>query len=565
MRLQISTKQFFKWFVVGALTIGLSACNLPGVAKTTDSVSATPPTNMPTPTAFLPIPSVITPLSWNAVTAPIETRIVVETSPTSTEITLPTVPPTAVPTMTEYPSPTATLPPTTIPTAIPTVLPPSLPPTSEALPVYPMVERATYSLQTTVDYDNHSVAVAERIYYTNHTGQSLNYLLLGVNPNLWNGVFTLYSVRMNGSYQTYFELIGQNLNIYPTNAILPGETILVELEYRLDLPYSTGKLENFGYTARQVNLTDWYPFIPPFKNGEWVLPAPNAFGENLVYEKTDLSVDLSVVNAAWQPVVAASAVPVIDGNGYHYQVRNARNFTLSLSPEFQVLSDQVNGIQIEHYYFADSANAAAQVLEATKQAVRTYSEAFGPYPNASLTVVETDLNDGLEADGLYFLSRSFYQNYTSGYKNNLFVIAIHETAHQWWYGSVGNDQANEPWLDEALSTYSERVFFAMNYPEDLQWWWNFRVYSHSVSGYVDSRIYDHALYSQYVSAIYFNGVEFLDLLRQRVGNESFAAFLKIYYATYSGRTATGDNFFGLLSQSSVENYADIVDSYFLFR
>lgn len=563
-----------------ALLASMAGCNLPGIVET--------PGNAPLPgdqtigltaTAFPPQPQ-MTPLTWDDVivldgseTQAAEEPVITGTpeptwtvepssSPTYTATLQPTetIEPTLIPSATLQPAPTETN--QTFPTETATPLPSE---TSQPPVIYQNYERPTYNLNVTIDYDNHQVSVSEVVMYTNQTGQSLSYLLLGVNSNLWNNTFQLYSVRLNESSQTYYELIGQNLNIYPPTAVQPGETVKLELEYRLNLPYSTGKLENFGYTARQMNLTDWYPFVPPYEDGAWLLPAPHGFGENLVYQKADFTINLAVSNAMWQPVVAASALPVVDSYGYHYTVNNARNFTLSLSPEFQVISDQANGVQIEHYYFAESAAGAQQVLAATKQAIFTYSEAFGPYPHSSLTIVETELNDGLELDGLYFLSRAFYQSYAGGYKNNLSVIAIHETAHQWWYGAVASDQANEPWLDEALCTYSERVFFAHNYPDDLQWWWNFRVYSHSVGGYVDSRIYDHSLYSQYVSAVYFNGVEFLDLLRQRVGGESFGVFLREYYSQNNGGIADADDFFNTLSAVSGTYYMDLVQSYFLYR
>jgi aminopeptidase N len=34
---------------------------------------------------------------------------------------------------------------------------------------------------------------------------------------------------------------------------------------------------------------------------------------------------------------------------------------------------------------------------------------------------------------------------------------VHEAAHQWFYSTVGNDQARDPWLDEALASYAEFV------------------------------------------------------------------------------------------------------------
>ena len=45
-------------------------------------------------------------------------------------------------------------------------------------------------------------------------------------------------------------------------------------------------------------------------------------------------------------------------------------------------------------------------------------------------------------------------------------VIVHETAHQWWYGLVGNDQIDEAWLDESLATYSEVIYTSEIYGKD---------------------------------------------------------------------------------------------------
>jgi aminopeptidase N len=90
-------------------------------------------------------------------------------------------------------------------------------------------------------------------------------------------------------------------------------------------------------------------------------------------------------------------------------------------------------------------------------------------------VVEAGFADGMEYDGLYFLGREYFAAYDGTPQNYLTALAAHETAHQWWYGLVGNDQALEPWLDEALCTYSELLFYEAVYPDLVDWWWTFRV------------------------------------------------------------------------------------------
>ena len=45
------------------------------------------------------------------------------------------------------------------------------------------------------------------------------------------------------------------------------------------------------------------------------------------------------------------------------------------------------------------------------------------------------------------------------------MITVHETAHQWFYGLVGNDEVDEPWLDEALTEYMTMRYYGYRYDE----------------------------------------------------------------------------------------------------
>jgi aminopeptidase N len=99
---------------------------------------------------------------------------------------------------------------------------------------------------------------------------------------------------------------------------------------------------------------------------------------------------------------------------------------------------------------------------------------------------------------------------------------------------VGNDQAEEPWLDEALATYSERLFYERTYPEALDWWWAYRVNYYEPRGWVDGSIYNPEGYRAYRDAVYLNGATFLEELRQQVGEAAFFAFLQDYTARYAG-------------------------------
>jgi hypothetical protein len=493
------------------------------------------PNSQPTATPFQP-----------AQTTPLPNLPVVPT------LTNTSIPPTVVPQPTDIP----TVQPTSVPldTAAP---PPPPPPTSANKP--------QYAISALMDYAGHLVTVSEAVVYPNRSSDAMSSIAFAVNPNLWNGVFSLQSLTVNDQTTSNYSLAGQWLIVNLDTPLQPGQTVKIGIGYQLTLPYSSSKFENFGYTGRQTNLIDWYPFVPPYSSGNWILPDPYSYGENLVYEKADFRVSLSFADPANAPVVAASAPASFENGVLVYNLPNARNFTLSASPEFLFSTADANGVTIYNYYYPEDATAAANVLELTRLSVITYSTEFGSYPHSTLTVCETDLNDGLETDGLYFLARNFYRAYDGTVRNNLSVIAVHETAHQWWYGAVANNQATEPWLDEALATYSEHVFFEDNYPDLLNWWWNFRVYYYGATGYVDSRVYDTASFRAYVNAVYFNGARFIQSLRDRIGDDAFFAFIHDYYARYNGSIASADDFFAVLNLHTSVDYSDLVTNFFRYR
>jgi aminopeptidase N len=169
----------------------------------------------------------------------------------------------------------------------------------------------------------------------------------------------------------------------------------------------------------------------------------------------------------------------------------------------------------------------------------------------------------MEYDGLYFLSQDYYASYDGTMLTNLVDLAVHETAHQWWFGMVGNDQAMEPWLDEALATYSEELFYEQHLPQ-ISTWWFFRVESFSPAGWVDTDIYDGINFRTYANAVYLRGAQFLEALRKRIGDPAFFAFLKDYATQMSGKLATGEDFFRILRAHTSINIKDLISSYFQY-
>jgi hypothetical protein len=418
---------------------------------------------------------------------------------------------------------------------------------------------AHYTLEAVLDYAAHSLSADETITYRNPAEVDLDSLLLAVEPNWWKGCFSLGDLLVNGQPVEDAGLAGDRFEIPLPSALAPADSVNLVLHFDLTLPPADVH-HLFGYNEFQANLVDWYPFIVPYQDG-WILHTPANVGEHLVYDEAAFDVTLSLADPAPAVTFAAGAPAESSGGTWHYYLSSARTFAFSASPAYQTASTTVNGLPVVGNFFVTETLPALAALDEVAKAVSTFSALFGPYPYQSLSMVESPYFDGMEYDGLFFISRDYYIASDGTVLNNLVDIAVHETAHQWWFGSVGNDQALEPWLDEALATYSERLFYEQNYPQ-VTAWQEFRVDSFSPSGWVDTDIYHGQNFRTYANAVYLRGAQFLQAIRERMGDPAFFAFLKDYASTMAGKHATSADFFWTLRLHTTADLGDLISSYF---
>lgn len=444
-------------------------------------------------------------------------------------------------------------------------------PTETALPTntpLPALERAKYILDTTIDYDAHSVTVDETILYPNQTGSQLNALVLAVTPNLWDGSFALNSITIDGEPLTTYTLDGQRLDLSLASFLPSGGVTEIKLQYTLTLPFAEQEDPNvsrpriYGYTSRQINLVNWYPFVVPNINGEWILHDPWFYGEHLVYDSADYEVNLKFADLATAPIVAASGVPEALTDGTRYTLTSARTFALSASREFQTSSTQVGNVTLTSYYFAFNERGGQAALQASAQALQVYSSLYGAYPHRSLAIVMGDFNDGMEYSAFFYLSKDFYNLYDGTPANYLTFVAVHETAHQWWFEQVASDQALQPWLDESLATYSERLYYEYTQPDLVSWWWIYRIDFYKPEGFVDIPIYEGEGFRTYTNATYFQGAHFLEKVRERIGDEAFFAFIQDYMNQGRGKIVTANDFFRILRSHTGTDLSDLINQYF---
>ncbi len=222
-----------------------------------------------------------------------------------------------------------------------------------------------------------------------------------------------------------------------------------------------------------------------------------------------------------------------------------RDFNAVLGPDYQVQSHVVEEITVNSFFYSRHSQGGEWALDCATEAVRLFSTRFGPYPFTELDVVETPTRaGGIEYPGLVVINSTYYETLSE----RMEWVVVHEVAHQWWYSLVGNDQVDEPWLDEALTQYSTLLYFEARYGAAVAADLLEQVFQQPYEQLLESGRdapsgLPVAAYSgeDYGPVVYQKGPLYLHALRQVVGDEDFWEILQTYFARNRYGVATPED------------------------
>jgi hypothetical protein len=409
--------------------------------------------------------------------------------------------------------------------------------------------------------------------FYNDTGQVLDRLMVGFPGAIAPEDLVLKQVALNGAALRDYILNGQQLTLPLSAPLGPTGVVQIDLRFDLSIPpiragYRHGHLGYWGYSARQTNLGLWFPQILPYRQANgWVWHEFWPVGETSALRAADYQVELRAKNAPDTLRVAGPGTFVrSQADTWRFELCNSRELSLSISDQFTLLTTaSAKGVTIELFLLSagdeHAMRAARHALQVTADALDLFEQRFGPYPFRRLVVVEGDFPDGMEFSGLVFVSEAWFRTWQGVPNDWLTLITAHEVAHQWWYALVGNDQAQAPYLDEALATYCELLFIEHYYPTLVEWWWVFRVNSYAPGGQVDAPVTAFDSPRPYINAVYLQGASMLHDLRLVMGDEAFFGWLAHYAATMRGRIAEPADFWGAMNAEAYALTAPIRQRY----
>jgi len=412
-----------------------------------------------------------------------------------------------------------------------------------------------YHIDLTISDDCLSLQSHQAVCYTNRENEPLTAIYFRLFPNTAGGAAAVSAVTVNGQEIEFsYEFERSALCVPLLESLQPGGQVVMEMDFAVDVAKEMGgNYGLFGYFDEVLVLDEFYPVIPVYDDEMWNVEIPPSNGDVTYF---DASFYLVRVTAPADLVIAASGIEI----GYQqegnvqvlaFAAGPARDFYLAASEKFVKVSKTVGETTVNSYAFAEWKEGAELTLQIAENALRSYNARFGVYPYTEFDIVSTPMKaKGMEYPGIVAISQTLYDPdaTVSGLPSEVMLESVlaHETAHQWFYNVVGNDQIDEPWLDEAVVQYATGLYYVDVYGESAAE--EYRSSWDSSWATIDNQEIPIGLPSaqytnrEYVPIIYGRGPLFLSALAEEMGQESFDTFLRDYYQSHKWGVGTVDTF-----------------------
>lgn len=446
---------------------------------------------------------------------------------------------------------------------------------------------SSYVLDVVFDENSNSLTCHQQVEYVNNSENALDEVCFFLYANAFDesespvsnayltraypngrsfGNIEIGSVQVE-NVETKIQLEeNEILVVNLSEELFPQESVLIELEYVVNLANINHRL---GYGNNAINFGNFFPIACVYDDGF----VKNKFASNGDPFFSDVSNFEVTITCSEDFVVASSGQQIETKTESGKKITSCvaekvRDFAFVLSKNFQVLTQNVDDIEVKYYFYQD--DNAAEHLQTAVDALSTYQNLFGDYPYKQLSVVKTNFCfGGMEYPNLVMISDNISDDETINY-----VIA-HEIAHQWWYGVVGSNEFEQPWVDEGLTEFSTALFFEENPKYGLEYdtimenatntYKNFvRIFS-DIYGELDEsmnrNLHEYPTEPEYVNCTYTKGMLLFDSLRQSMSDRKFFGCLKDYYKNFSLQNSSAEKLILSFSKSSHTNLESFFNSW----
>jgi len=316
-----------------------------------------------------------------------------------------------------------------------------------------------------------------------------------------------------------------------------GTRVTTELTFKLVLGPGTDERVGVAPKEQIAWFATAFPLLAWERGRGWATdPAVNVTGEMATSETFDL-ISLKVrAPSPYQVLGTGSASPAApdpaSGTTLHtFTAPAVRDVGVTVG-RLQTLQRTVGGVRL--HLGAPSAGSTVALTEwadRTEKSLRSLADLLGPVPYKDLWIsVLPGVSDGVELPGAVQF----------GDLSDPEGLVSHELAHMWFYGLVGNNQARDPWLDEAFASYAQRIVDGQDSSE-----WDAHI-RRSTAQRVGKPMSYWATYDDgsqaYDSGVYMAGGSALLEARHRGGERKFDEAVRAYLRDNAYRIAVPADF-----------------------
>lgn len=367
--------------------------------------------------------------------------------------------------------------------------------------------RASYDVQASIKWSAGTLAVSSTARVKNTTSASVSRLTFNLLPLRLSRVSGLTATA--GGAAVTPRVSDQSVVVPLARSLAPGAKINVTINYRTTFNSNTsGKKSLLMKKNGTAAAYRWIPWLSRAQR----FSTPN-FGESWV-TATSPRVTVRLTSDAALTYATSGQRTAASGNTQTFVATNVRDFNFAASPNYSVKKVTWGGIKIKFFY---RTSDPGRLQTWTIRALKRFTNGIGKYPHDHLSVAETPAGVGMESPSMTWIDSSLASS-------RIPYVIIHETAHQWFYSTVGNNQATQPFMDEAVADFLTRDLLG-----------SFRK-SDCAKSRLDKTVYDYQgrCYSE---VIYVQGGLYLRDYRDEVGANKFWRGLNNFYRDRKYRIA----------------------------
>jgi hypothetical protein len=362
--------------------------------------------------------------------------------------------------------------------------------------------------------------------------------------------------------------------------VLPGESIILEMEFRSKLPQVFARS---GYKGNFYMVAQWFPKIGVWEDGTWnchQYHANSEFYANFGIYAVELTVPKGFILGATGKRI--DEVQNADGTVTytHYQ-ENVHDFAWTACPDF---------IEIRKPYTLDDPPVQTEMIllihkshlklkdrfeESLRNGLEFYSQNYGAYPYETITLVDPPINalgaGGMEYPTLFTSIGSWF--IPEGLRLPE-MVTIHEFGHGYWYGIVASNEFEEAWLDEGINSYSEIKAMDHYYGNDRSM---VDLGAVKMSDVVNSRLailgrskldpimtksWEFYSGASYGANVYARAALTLLTLEGYLGEDVMAEVMKSFYENWKFKHPKSEDFFAIAEEVSGKDLDWFFDQFF---